>query len=76
MCCPRIRQDLKGQRVLVITGYFWQFDVSSELLRAGKMEPREGKGQRSGRLCDMHLNLLTSRLCLDVTWLLTCSSVL
>lgn len=41
-CSPRIRRDLKGQRLLVITGYFWQFDVSSMHLGAEKMELREG----------------------------------
>lgn len=27
----RIRRDLIGEQLLVITGYFWQFDVSSRL---------------------------------------------
>lgn len=29
--CQRIRRDLIGEQLLVITGYFWQFDVSSRL---------------------------------------------
>lgn len=44
--------------MLVITGYFWQFDVSSVLLGQGKIEPREGTDRGLGRLCDMHVKSL------------------
>lgn len=55
--CPRIQLDLKGQQLLVITGYFWQFDVSSRPLRQGRWSwGREWTW--SGRLCGMHFKRL------------------
>lgn len=69
--CPRIQPDLKGQQLLVITGYFWQFDVSSRPLRQGRWS-WEREWTWSGRLSDMHFKrLYPGCLWIFLTWLYT-----